>query len=186
MATLETLDRSTEQQAERGAANSYHFVTRWRVQGCVEEVAEILNDVSALPRWWPSVYLDVHLLEEGDPDGVGRVVDLWTKGCLPNTLRWRFTTAAKRGTEGLSLTAEGDFRGIGTWTFTQDGDWVDAQYDWCITGAAGARGYQRPTRLRAYAPARLRGALRPSPCAGYRGTASVPFAGADVGVRSLP
>jgi len=129
MATLETLDRSTEQQAERGAANSYHFVTRWRVQGCVEEVAEILNDVSALPRWWPSVYLDVHLLEEGDPDGVGRVVDLWTKGCLPYTLRWRFTTAAKRGTEGLSLKAEGDFRGIGTWTFTQDGDWVDAQYD---------------------------------------------------------
>jgi hypothetical protein len=86
-----------------------------------------------LPRWWPSVYLDVRVLEEGDHDGVGRVADLWTKGWLPYTLRWRFTTAASRGAEGLTLHADGDFCGIGTWTFTQDGDWVDAEYDWRIT-----------------------------------------------------
>ena len=154
MSTIEAPDRSTERQAEPAAAfaqdlvgtrsrmveldsvelaNSYHFVTRWRVEGCREEVAEILDDVSALPRWWPAVYLDARVVEEGDQDGVGRVADLWTKGWLPYTLRWRFTSAARRGAEGLSLQAEGDFCGVGTWTFTQDGDWVDVEYDWRIT-----------------------------------------------------
>lgn len=154
MTTIEAANRLPELRAERAAAsaevlvaigsdpleldrgeraNSYHFVTRWRVQGCREEVAEILNDVSALPRWWPSVYLDVRVLDEGDRDGVGRVAELWTKGWLPYTLRWRFTTVARQGAEGLTLQAEGDFGGFGTWTFTQDGDWVDAQYDWRIT-----------------------------------------------------
>src|SRR5687768_15006063 len=154
MPASEALIRSTQLQAEPGAvlaegfvdvgsskvtldsgelANSYHFVTRWRVQGDRDEVAEVLNDVSALPRWWPSVYLDVRVLEEGDHHGVGRVADLWTKGWLPYTLRWRFTTATRRGAEGLALHAEGDFCGTGTWTFTQDGNWVDAEYDWRIT-----------------------------------------------------
>ena len=152
MSAIEALERSTEPQAERpaasaegvvgsdmpdldpsGRASSYHFVTRWRVEGRREDVAEILDDVSALPRWWPSVYLDVRVLEEGGHDGVGRVVDLWTKGWLPYTLRWRFTTAARQGAAGLTLHAEGDFRGTGTWTFTQDGDQVDVEYDWRIT-----------------------------------------------------
>jgi len=127
-------DIGSDLELDRGElASFYHFVTRWRVQGDRDEVAEILNDVSALPRWWPSVYLDVRVLEEGDHDGVGRVADLWTKGWLPYTLRWRFTSAARRGAEGLSLRAEGDFCGVGTWTFTQDGDWVDVEYDWRIT-----------------------------------------------------
>ena len=132
MPAVEALDRPTEpRHGER--ANAYHFVTRWRVPGRREEVAEIINDVAALPRWWPSVYLDVRVLEAGDDDGVGRVADLWTKGWLPYTLRWRFTTAARQGAEGVSLHAEGDFRGIGTWTFTQDGDRVDVEYDWRIS-----------------------------------------------------
>jgi hypothetical protein len=70
-------------------SNDYQFVTHWRVQGTVEEVAAIMGDVKGLTRWWPSVYLDVCELEAGDAQGVGRVVDLYTKGWLPYTLRWR-------------------------------------------------------------------------------------------------
>ncbi len=154
MSAIEALDPLTEPPVQRGAAsaespvdirsstverdagrpaNTYHFVTRWRVQGRREEVAEILVDVAALPHWWPAVYLDVRVLTEGDRNGVGRVADLWTKGWLPYTLRWRFTTAARQGAEGLSLQARGDFRGVGSWTFTQDGDFVAVEYDWRIT-----------------------------------------------------
>ena len=38
-------------------ANDYHFVSRWRVEGTCGEVADVLGDPLALPRWWPSVYL---------------------------------------------------------------------------------------------------------------------------------
>jgi len=113
-------------------SSDYHFVTRWRLQGTREEVARILGDPADLPRWWPSVYLDVRVLEGGDADGIGRVTDLWTKGWLPYTLRWRFTTTENHHADGLALRAEGDFVGTGRWTFTQDGDEVEATYDWRI------------------------------------------------------
>ena len=112
--------------------SDYHFITRWRVRGTREEVAAVLRDAQDLPRWWPSVYLDVQVLEPGDRDGVGRVVDLWTKGWLPYTLRWRFTTLRNSGADGLALRAEGDFVGRGTWVFKQDGEHVNAFYDWRI------------------------------------------------------
>ena len=114
-------------------SSDYHFVTRWRVRGTREEVAAVLRDASDLPRWWPSVYLAVRVLDEGGQGGVGRVVDLWTKGWLPYTLRWRFTTTHNFGPDGLSLRAEGDFVGAGTWVFKQDGDFVNAFYDWRIS-----------------------------------------------------
>ena len=113
-------------------SSDYHFITRWRVRGTREEVAAVLREPQELPRWWPSVYLDVRVLEEGDRDGVDRVVELWTKGWLPYTLRWRFTTTRNSGREGLALRAEGDFVGRGTWVFKQDGAFVNAFYDWRI------------------------------------------------------
>ncbi len=43
-------------------SNQYQFLSRWRVEGTCGEVADILGDPLALPRWWPSVYLDVEEL----------------------------------------------------------------------------------------------------------------------------
>ena len=113
-------------------SNEYHFTTRWRLKGTAEEVAVALRDAEELPRWWPSVYLDVRLIREGDERGIGRVVDLWTKGWLPYTLRWRFTTMRNDGAAGLALHADGDFVGEGVWTFSQNGPYVEAVYDWRI------------------------------------------------------
>jgi hypothetical protein len=113
-------------------SNEYHFITRWRLRATPDEVAAVLSDAQDLPRWWPSVYLDVQVVEDGDAHGIGRVVDLWTKGWLPYTLRWRFTTTRNDAAGGISLRADGDFVGGGTWTFVRDGDHVNAYYDWRI------------------------------------------------------
>lgn len=114
-------------------SSEYHFVTTWRLKATADEVAAVLRDAEELPRWWPSVYLEVRLLEEGDDGGVGRVVELWTKGWLPYTLRWRFTTLRNDGPGGLALRADGDFVGEGVWSFVEHGAWVDAVYDWRIS-----------------------------------------------------
>lgn len=68
------------------ANNDYHFITHWRVQSTVDEVAEILADAEQLPRWWPAVYLEVKQLAAGDAQGVGKRIALYTKGWLPYTL----------------------------------------------------------------------------------------------------
>jgi hypothetical protein len=99
------------------AANEYRFITRWHVQSTVNEVLTILNDAVALARWWPSVYLDVKVLEPGDETGVGRVVSLYTKGWLPYTLRWQFRIA--------QVTQNG-------FTIVATGDLVSVTYNWKI------------------------------------------------------
>ena len=113
------------------ATNDYHFITQWRVESTLKEVSEIIGDAQGLARWWPSVYLDVNVLERGDENGLGKVVDLYTKGWLPYTLRWQFRVTEVRP-DGFTLVAWGDFDGRGIWTFEQDGAWVNITYDWKI------------------------------------------------------
>ena len=111
----------------------YHFVTHWTIPGTAREVAEVLGDPIGLARWWPSVYLKVTEIAPGNPDThVGRVIDLYTKGWLPYTLRWRFTVTESRGIQGFTLVAEGDFVGTGIWTFEQREELVAVTYDWRI------------------------------------------------------
>lgn len=114
------------------AGDDYHFVTEWRVAGTVEEVKAVLGDAASLTRWWPAVYLTVDEVERGGPDGVGRALDLHTKGWMPYTLRWRLRITEPLTDAGFALTAEGDLEGTGRWTFRQDGPEVVITYDWRI------------------------------------------------------
>ncbi|MEO6121961.1 MAG: polyketide cyclase [Acidimicrobiales bacterium] len=111
----------------------YEFFTVWRVAGTVEEVKVVLGDAERLVRWWPSVYLGVTLVDRGAPDGVGRALDLHTKGWLPYTLRWRLCITEPITDAGFALAASGDLDGTGRWTFAQDGPEVVITYDWRIS-----------------------------------------------------
>ncbi len=115
-------------------SNDYVFVTRWTVTGTCEEVSAVLGDPLDLPRWWPSVYLNVEEIRPSHPGvgGVGRRVRLLTKGWLPYTLRWEFEVVESRQPYGFAIAARGDFEGTGVWTFTQRGPAVDIVFDWRI------------------------------------------------------
>ncbi|MGI9106277.1 MAG: SRPBCC family protein [Pyrinomonadaceae bacterium] len=112
--------------------SDYHFISRWRVEGTCEEVWDVLKDVESLRRWWPATYLDVRVLEEGDAEGIGKLVGLHTKGYLPYSLRWQFRVKESRPPHGFTLEAIGDLQGRGIWTFTQNGLFVDITYDWKV------------------------------------------------------
>lgn len=111
--------------------NEYAFTTHWRVESTVQEVMEILSDAPDLARWWPSVYLAVTELAPGEPSGVGKEIDLYTKGWLPYTLRWQFRVT-EVSAAGFALEAWGDFVGRGVWSFRQEGPTVAATYDWRV------------------------------------------------------
>lgn len=115
--------------------SDYHFLTVWRVSGTIDEVMAVLDDAESLPRWWPSVYLKVVLVENGSSDGTGRSVELHTKGWLPYTLRWVLTITEAMSPTGFALTAAGDLNGTGRWTFAQEGTEVVIGYDWRVSAA---------------------------------------------------
>jgi hypothetical protein len=110
----------------------YRFVTRWRVQGRCEEVADVLEDVDALPKWWRSVYRSCHVIERGGEHGLGRVVEVTTKGFLPYQLRWTYRVTQVDYPHSSSLVASGDLDGEGHWQFMQDGDYVNVTYEWSV------------------------------------------------------
>lgn len=112
--------------------SNYEFVTVWSVAGTIDEVKAVLSDGPALPRWWPSVYLDVAPRKDGDAHSVGSVTDLHTKGWLPYTLRWTLTITEPITDAGFALSADGDLRGTGRWTFVQDGPEVMITYHWRV------------------------------------------------------
>ncbi len=107
-------------------ANTYHFVSHWRVNARAEEVFDIISQPLDYPRWWPSVYL------EAEPAGTG-AVRMHTKGWLPYTLRWEATTIESIPGSRIVLDATGDFEGRGVWTFTQDGAFTDATFEWTVS-----------------------------------------------------
>jgi hypothetical protein len=125
------------------AANRYHFTTAWRIAATPHEISEILGDAAALSSWWPSVYLDVRVLEPGDERGLGKRVELWTKGFLPYTLRWRFKVTESNPPTGFRIEATGDFVGRGIWTLATvaDPDAPDpatlVTYDWLVIAEKG-------------------------------------------------
>jgi hypothetical protein len=112
------------------ATNEYHFITNWRVEGTLREINEILGNGPDLVRWWPSVYLEVKQVQQGDSNGIGAEIDLYTKGWLPYTLRWKARNIETHHPHGWTLQATGDFDGRGIWTFEQDGAFVNLAYDW--------------------------------------------------------
>jgi polyketide cyclase/dehydrase/lipid transport protein len=116
-------------------AADYGFRTVWRVAGTVDEVRDVLADGPSLPRWWPSVYLAVSTLREGDETGRGGEIALFTKGWLPYTLRWTLLVTEPITTAGYALTATGDLVGDGRWTFEQDGPEVVITYDWQVSAS---------------------------------------------------
>lgn len=114
--------------------SQYHFITNWKLRASAGEVYRLLEDVDALAEWWPSVYLDVKVLEKGQSGGVGKLVELYTKGWLPYTLRWKFRVVKTDFPNGFVIEALGDFVGSGEWILrdTADGH-CEVIYDWRIS-----------------------------------------------------
>ena len=108
------------------SANEYRFVSHWRVQATIEEVSDVLDNAPDLARWWPSVYISV---KQSVPRGPAELI---TKGWLPYTIHWFFRVTESRLPHGFSIEAWGDLAGRGTWTFEQDGPWVNITYDWRV------------------------------------------------------
>jgi hypothetical protein len=114
------------------AAHEYHFTTRWRFWSTAQEVLDILEDPTDLVRWWPSVYLDVQVIQEGDEERIGELVALYTRGWLPYTLRWQLRITEIIPQSKIAFDVWGDFTGRGVWLFEEEDEWVHVTYEWHV------------------------------------------------------
>lgn len=110
----------------------FHIVSRWRVKGSVDDVYNVINKPKDFVRWWSAVYLRVEEIEAGDENGVGRTLNLHTRGFLPYTMDWQARATEVEKPVRLVVEAQGDLQGTGEWRFRQDGEWAQVDYDWTV------------------------------------------------------
>jgi Polyketide cyclase / dehydrase and lipid transport len=113
-------------------STEYQFVTKWEMPATPTEVYEIITDSQKLTTWWPAVYLDLKVLEKGEANGLNKLVELYTKGWLPYTLRWKFRVIDANKPNSVEIEAIGDFDGGGKWTFEPSEIGCLVTYDWKI------------------------------------------------------
>jgi hypothetical protein len=110
----------------------FHIPTLWRMRGTTIRVYDVLSKPLEFVRWWPDVYLEVREVRPGDASGVGRIMQLRTKGWLPYRLSWQAEVVAVAKPHSMSIVARGDLDGRGEWRFTQDGEFVNVEYAWTV------------------------------------------------------
>jgi len=112
--------------------SAYHFLTRWHLDAPCEEVSDALEDTAHISRWWPSVYRECTILEAGGEHGLGRRVDVTTKGFLPYLIRWQFTVVEQSYPYGSRIVAGGDLEGEGRWTLRPTARGTAVTYAWTV------------------------------------------------------
>lgn len=128
-----------------GTAETPHeLVYRWEVEATPDEVFSILEDATALPRWWPAMYLEATEVEAGRADGVGRVLSFVTKAWLPHTLRWSARVTGFGRPSTLEFESFGDLEGRGSWTIEAAASTCVVTHRWSVRSEKAASPVLRP------------------------------------------
>lgn len=112
--------------------SEFRIPTTWRFRARAETIYDLLSAPHDFVRWWSDVYLRVEDAAPGDAHGVGRRLNLLTKGRLPYRLRWQAEVLEAERPRRMTIRARGDLDGRGEWRLVQDGDFVDVSYDWTV------------------------------------------------------
>jgi hypothetical protein len=122
-------------------ASEFHFVSRWQALGTRDEAYAILADLPSLSSWWPAVFLDCDLVEDGGPDGIGLEVCVCTRAWFSQVQLWHQRITAATAARELVIDTIGDIEGRGRWILDQDGPRVVVVSEWRgrVRHALGAR-----------------------------------------------
>ena len=108
----------------------YNLTTRWELEAAPREVYDLIADGAAYPQWWPSVFLEARVLEPGDEQGIGRLVEVRTAAFLLFTLRWRYRVTSVHPSERMAVETTGDLEGLGLWSFEPSDARTVVRFKW--------------------------------------------------------
>jgi quercetin dioxygenase-like cupin family protein/uncharacterized protein YndB with AHSA1/START domain len=105
--------------------DEYAFADEWDVRAAREDVFDALADGTTYPAWWKPVYIDVR--HEGE------YTLQHFKGRLPYHLHTRTRTTRSERPHRLQGETDGDLRGTGIWTLTENADGsTHVRFDWRV------------------------------------------------------
>ena len=89
-----------------------------------------ISDARTYPQWWKPVYIDVDA--DGEPE-VGKESRQHFKGRLPYHLHTRSTITRLEPPQVIEADVDGDLRGHGKWTLTENADGgTHVRFDWQV------------------------------------------------------
>ncbi len=113
------------------ASHEYLFVDEWEVAAPRERVSHAISDARTYPVWWKPVYIDVEA--DDGPAEVGKVSRQHFKGRLPYHLRTTSTITRLEPPQIIEADVDGDLRGHGKWTLTENADGgTHVRFDWQV------------------------------------------------------
>ena len=115
----------TQQRLAALLDDEYTFVDEWDVSADPETVFDILADGHTYPEWWKPVYIDA------THDGEYTLQHF--KGRLPYHLHTRTRTTHSERPHRLQGETDGDLRGTGIWTLSENADGsTHVRFDWRV------------------------------------------------------
>jgi quercetin dioxygenase-like cupin family protein/uncharacterized protein YndB with AHSA1/START domain len=112
------------------ATGEYVFVDEWDVRAPLQPTFDAVADGRTYPEWWKPVYISV---EADGPPQVGAVSRQHFKGRLPYHLHTTSEITEYEPPARVVAEVEGDLRGRGIWTLTEQGDGVThVRFDWTV------------------------------------------------------
>jgi quercetin dioxygenase-like cupin family protein/uncharacterized protein YndB with AHSA1/START domain len=115
----------TQQRLARAILNEYVFVDEWDVAAPREHVFDTLADGTTYPDWWKRVYISA--TEDGE------YTHQHFKGRLPYHLHTRTRTTHAERPHTLQGETDGDLRGTGIWTLSENADGgTHVRFDWRV------------------------------------------------------
>lgn len=110
----------------------YIFISTWRIEAPLKEVAEAIADVKAWPSWWKAVK-EVHEVKHATADyGVGSIYHHVWQSALPYKIRFTIEVAEVVPFKRIVGLASGDLAGQGIWEFSYVNGFTIAKYTWSV------------------------------------------------------
>jgi uncharacterized protein YndB with AHSA1/START domain len=113
----------------------YSFTTVWDVDAPIEDVWRVIADTERWPEWWRGVESVVRL-QDGGPDGVGKVDRYIWKSKLPYELSFDMRIVEVRPPVELRGIAVGELAGEGHWRLFRTATGTVVRYDWNVATTA--------------------------------------------------
>jgi len=125
------------------AANEYYMPTEWRIKADIWEVYGLCSNFEDYERWWPDVYLSIRKAGPDKETG-NETYAIVSRGKLPYKLRWTSCKTSEKAPYSVSLKASGDLAGRGEWLFEQEGEYVNAKFEWYVNAEKPLLKYLSP------------------------------------------
>jgi hypothetical protein len=107
------------------------FRSYWKLDATETETLAVLSDYEHFSDWWGRTFLESSVAHRPESGMVGLTGNVKSRGFLPYQFGWKAEVTEADET-GVTLSANGDFNGVGRFRRPNAGEDADLCFDWDI------------------------------------------------------